>query len=161
MCVRCVVLPIRRPHIRVDIVTQRYLMLSTSHFCFEKMIILTTKRFPLLLYRLSLGGGASNQLDPEEACSLYNLFPTFDRFPANVSIKSKCLSRQKNYVNVRYRLTIIKIITNFKFYDAHAEYTATITFSNFSFYIVFARLSHRYLSHDRRKKFQSMGPVFD
>lgn len=38
---------------------------------------------------LSLGGGASNQLDPEEACSLYNLFPTFDRFPANLLRSSK------------------------------------------------------------------------
>jgi len=33
--------------------------------------------------RLSLGGGASYRLDPEEACSLYYLIPTFDRFPAN------------------------------------------------------------------------------
>jgi len=32
---------------------------------------------------LSLGGGASRQVDPEEACSLYYLVPTFDRFPVN------------------------------------------------------------------------------
>jgi len=35
--------------------------------------------------RLSLGGGASYRIDPEEACSLYNLIPTFDRFPLNFS----------------------------------------------------------------------------
>lgn len=33
--------------------------------------------------RLSLGGGASYPIDPEEACSLYYLIPTFDRFPVN------------------------------------------------------------------------------
>lgn len=32
---------------------------------------------------LSLGGGASYQLDPEEACSLYDLIPTFERFLLN------------------------------------------------------------------------------
>jgi len=36
-----------------------------------------------ILNWLSLGGGASRQLDPEEACSLYYLIPTFDRFPVN------------------------------------------------------------------------------
>lgn len=34
--------------------------------------------------RLSLGGGATFQLDPDEACSLYSLIPSFGRFPFNV-----------------------------------------------------------------------------
>jgi len=37
---------------------------------------------------LSLGGGASYRYDPEEACSLYSLTPTFEQFQANFLLTS-------------------------------------------------------------------------